>query len=136
MPSLSGCDRTIPDPRVEVEQATVILPVVPGRPGSAYFTLRTNNDPTKLVSVTIPDVARIALHRSVTEGGIARMAPLDGVTFDDEGRLRFAPGGSHAMLFGISPKVKAGDAIRLIFTFDPAPAVTAEAEVRAFGGDE
>lgn len=130
---LPGCNRTIPDPLVEVEGAYVTLPIVAGRPGAAYFKLRSNNDPTKLIGIDSPDVERIALHSSVTEGGITRMTPLDGAIFGDDRLLRFAPGGNHAMLFGIAPGIKAGDRIKLTFRFDPAPAVTVEAEVRAFG---
>ena len=50
--SLAACDGAPPEPEVTVENAVVQLPAVAGRPGAGYFTLRTNNDPTKLVSVS------------------------------------------------------------------------------------
>jgi len=134
--TLSGCNKRIPDSLVEVESAYVTLPIVAGRSGAAYFELRSNNDPTRLTGIASPDVERIELHSSVMEGRMARMRPLDGAIFPDSKLLRFAPGGNHAMLFGIAPGVKAGDKIRLTFRFEPAPAVTAEAEVRAFGNGQ
>ena len=70
-----------PGPVVDVEDAMVMLPPVPGRPGVAYFTLRTNNDPTKLVSVASPRVQRIELHETREENGISRMGPITDLTF-------------------------------------------------------
>jgi copper(I)-binding protein len=37
------------------------------------------------------------------------------------------------MLFGIGPSVKAGDRIPITFSFNVAPPITVEAEVRAAG---
>jgi copper(I)-binding protein len=131
---LAGCDNRPTAPQVKVEDAWVQLPAVPGRPGAAYFTLTTNNDPTRLVSVSSPRVERVELHGTMMEGSMAQMRPLESTNFEDR-KLVFAPGGKHAMLFGIDPSVKAGDKVALTFTFQPAPPVTVEAEVRAFGED-
>lgn len=133
--ALASCEARPAEPRVTVEEAWVQLPVVSGRPGSAYFTLTTNNDPTKLVAVSSPRIERIELHETRMEGQTMRMGPLADPVFPDDRRLRFVPGGKHAMLFGIDPSLKAGDRIPLTFTFDPAPPVTTQAEVRAFGVD-
>jgi periplasmic copper chaperone A len=131
--ALVGCGAAPSEPRVEVDEAWVQLPVVPGRPGAAYFTLKSNQDPTRLVSVSSPKIERIELHDSRMEGAVMRMGPLEDRNFPPGGTLEFAPGGKHAMLFGLDPKVKAGERIPLTFTFEPAPPVTVEAEVRAFG---
>lgn len=130
---LAACDTAPKAPEVAVSEAWVRLPAVAGRPGAAYFTLTSNGAPTKLVSVTSPDVERIELHDSMSEGGMMKMAPLTDTAFPADGKMEFAPGGKHAMLFGIDPKIQPGGKIRLTFTFDPAPAVTAEAEARAAG---
>ena len=133
---LAACDRQPEAPKVQVEEAVVQLPAVSGRPGAAYFTVRTNNDPTTLVSVTSPRIERIELHDTRMEGNVMRMGPATDLTFGDE--LKFEQGGKHAMLFGIDPALKAGDKIPLTLTFAPAPPVIVEAEVRAFaaGGHE
>lgn len=130
--ALSGCNRAPAEPRVTAEEAVVTLPAIPGRPGAAYFTLRTNRSPTTLVSVTSPLVQRIELHQSMDKG-MARITSPEDLSFSGNGRLEFEPGGKHAMLFGISKSVKAGDKIPLTFTFDPVPAITVEAEVRGPG---
>ena len=111
----------------------VTLPAVPGRPGAAYFELRTNTSPTTLVSVTSPLVQRIELHQNKEKGGMGKITSPEDLSFSGSGRLEFESGGKHAMLFGIAKSVKAGDTIPLTFTVDPAPAVTVEAEVRGPG---
>jgi copper(I)-binding protein len=133
--ALAACDQgQPPGPAVEIEDAVVTLPPVPGRPGAAYFTLRTNNHPMRLVGVTSPRVERIELHETRERNGVSSMAPVTDGAFPPEGVLEFKPGGRHAMLFGLDPALKAGDKIPLTFAFDPAPAVTVQAEVRPAGG--
>ena len=131
--ALGGCNRTPEEPRVRVEQAAVTLPAIPGRPGAAYFTLRTNTYPTNLIAVMSPLVQRIELHDSGGSSTESRMRPLEETRFPARGVLAFKPGEKHAMLFGIDKSVKPGGRIPLTFTFDPAPAVTVEAEVRGPG---
>lgn len=131
--ALAGCSDEISDPSVVADGAWVQLPAVPGRPGAAYFTLHSNHDPARLVSISSSRIDRIELHDSRMEDGVMRMRPLEDKAFPANGILEFKPGGKHAMLFGIDPTVKAGERLPLTFTFDPMPPVTIEAEVRAFG---
>ncbi|MGZ8999151.1 MAG: copper chaperone PCu(A)C [Allosphingosinicella sp.] len=131
--ALAACDRSPPEPRVTIEEAIVTLPAVLGRPGAAYFTLRTNQDPTRLEGITSPRMGRIELHHSVTANGMTRMAPLTDTRFAPDEPLRFGPGGRHAMLFDLDPTLRPGDAVTLNFTFDPAPPASIEAPVRAAG---
>ena len=130
--ALAACERPPAEPRVTIEEARVTLPVLPGRPGAAYFKLRTNHPSTRLVRVSSPSAERIELHESRASGGVSRMRPAEDLTFD--GTLEFQPGGKHAMLFGIDPALKPGATIPLTFTFDPAPPVTVEAKVLGPGG--
>jgi copper(I)-binding protein len=132
--SLGACNQQPPEPAVTVVGARVMLPAVPGRPGSAYFTLRTNNDPTKIVGITSPRAERIELHETREQDGVSRMAPITDPNFPSGGEMQFEPGGRHAMLFGLDPAARPGDKIPLTFTFEPAPPVTVEAEVHAAGG--
>jgi len=133
MPALAGCDRAPPEPQVTVEHAVATLPALPGRPGAAYFTLRTNAGPTRLTGVGSPRIGRIELHETASAGGVATMRPLEHAVFAPDEPLVFAPGGRHAMLFDIDAALRPGDTVRLTFVFDSAPSVTAEAEVRPPG---
>jgi copper(I)-binding protein len=130
---LAGCDRPPAAPRVTVDDAVVTLPAAPGRPGAAYFVLRTNIDPSRLVGIASPRVGRIELHETIDAGGMSRMAPLREATFSPDAPLVFAPGRRHAMLFDIDAAARAGTTIALTIRVDPAPPVTVEAQVRAPG---
>jgi hypothetical protein len=111
----------------------VTLPAIPGRPGAAYFTLRSNTEPMRLLSVTSPRAERIELHEMREENGVWRMGAIKDSRFPADGLLKFEPGGRHGMVFGLDPKLKPGAVIPLTFTFDPAPPVTVEAEVSGPG---
>ncbi len=121
-------------PAVTVEDAVVRLPAVQGHPGAAYFTLRTNRTPMRILGVSSPQIQRIELHESEMVGGRMRMGPLDDNAFTAEGVKVFEEGGPHAMLFGINPTVRAGGTVRLTFDVDNAPDVTMDVPVETAGG--
>ena len=128
--ALMGCGSRSGD-GVSVEDARVQLPAVEGRPGAAYFELRTGR-PVRITSVTSPQIRRIELHETRETNGVSRMVKSDNVTFEHE--LSFAPGGRHAMLFGVDPALRPGARVPLVFAFDQAAPVMVEAEVQAPGG--
>jgi periplasmic copper chaperone A len=130
---VQACDRRPEAPSATVENAVVTLPAVPARPGAAYFTLRTNHDRTRLTGVSSPQVGRIELHQTVRQGGVSRMGPLRDTIFSPDAPLTLEPGGRHAMLFEMDPSLRPGGRLRLTFTFERAPQVSVEAEVRAPG---
>jgi copper(I)-binding protein len=129
---LAACSQG--NPAVTVEDAVVRLPAVQGNPGAAYFTLRTNRTPMRILGVSSPQIQRIELHESEMADGRMRMGPLDDNSFTAEGVKVFEEGGPHAMLFGINPAVRAGGTVRLTFDFDNAPDVTAAVPVESAGG--
>lgn len=128
--TVAGCSSRSGD-GVAVADARVQLPAVEGRPGAAYFELATGR-PVRITSITSPQIRRIELHETRETNGVNRMVKSDNVTFEHE--LSFAPGGRHAMLFGIDPALRPGQRVPLVFAFDQAPPVTVEAEVQPPGG--
>jgi periplasmic copper chaperone A len=132
---LAGCDRPPADGTVRAGQAWIRLPAAKSRPGGAYFRMEAGSEGTRLLGVSSPAVRWIELHETEMKGGVAKMKRRKEVEFPSRGELVFEPGGRHAMLFGISPTVKAGDRVPLTFSFNVAPPVTVDAEVRA-AGDE
>ena len=129
---VSGCGQGAP--AVNVTDAVVRLPAVQGNPGAAYFTLRANRTPMRLLGVSSPQVQRIELHESEMAGGRMRMGQMEDNSFTAEGVKVFEEGGPHAMLFGISPEVRAGGTVRLTFDVDNAPDVTVDVPVQTAGG--
>ncbi|MEA3010395.1 MAG: periplasmic copper chaperone [Sphingomonadales bacterium] len=132
---LAGCHRPPPDGTVRVSDVWVRLPATRKGPGGAYFRMEAGSEGTRLVGVSSPSVRRIELHETLMAGSKARMEEDEDVEFPSRGELVFEPGGRHAMLFGMGPNVKAGDRIPITFSFNVAPPITVEAEVRA-AGDE
>ena len=129
---LAACQGTPQQPAVTVTNAVITVPAVPGGPGAGYFTLRGTAGGGILQGIASPRVERIELHETRSEGGMSRMVALERVAVAD-GEVRFEPGGKHAMLLGVDPALKVGDRLSLTFTFEGAPAVTVEADVRGPG---
>jgi copper(I)-binding protein len=116
-----------------VMDAWVRLPAAAGRPGGGYFMAHGTAKADALVGVSSPKAERIELHSMVNEGGVMKMRAEQSFALPADGTLTFAPGGSHLMLFGLSPDVKAGGKVPLTFTFKSGAKVTVEAEARGAG---
>jgi copper(I)-binding protein len=116
--ALSACGDTVPDQPAQPRQAAIIrLPIVPGRPGAAYLDLAISGDPGDLVSVTSPQIGRIEMHESMTQGDMASMHALTRIPTHGLHSLSFSPGGRHLMLFDLIPNLHEGDAATLTFHF-------------------
>jgi periplasmic copper chaperone A len=128
---LSACDQGPPDGSVRVSNASVRLPAGKGQPGAAYFMLEAGSEGTRLTGISSPLVRRIELHETTMKGDVSRMQRKKDIEFPPSGEMMFEPGGKHAMLFGIDSSVKSGGKIPLTFSFNVAPPVTVDAEVRS-----
>src|ERR1044072_5320685 len=90
---LQGCNAE-PTP-VTPPAPYVRLPAIPGRPAAGYFNLPAPDRDDILLSVTSPQVGRIEMHESMTNGTMSSMRPLDRVPVRAGEQLSFAPGGRH-----------------------------------------
>jgi copper(I)-binding protein len=120
---------------ISVENAVVTVPAVPGAPGAAYFELSAARGGSRLVAIESPRAERIELHQTRTENGRTSMAPArpEALDFMLGEPLVFAPGGKHAMVFGLDPAVRVGDRVPLTFRTEGFAPRTVEAEVRGPG---
>jgi copper(I)-binding protein len=130
---LGACENRRREPKVE--DVWVRLPAVKGGEGAAYFRLEGNIEGTRLTSVTSPLIRRIELHETVVKNGVTKMEKRKEIDFPYRGALEFKPGGRHAMLFEINKSVKPGGTVPLTFSFNTAPPVTVDAEVRDASGE-
>lgn len=132
---LAGCRE--PEPRtLAVEQAWVRLAAVPGRPGAAYFTVRGGEEADRLLAVESRKVATLELHQGGMADGMMTMKPMTGADIPAKGETAFAPGGNHAMLFGVDPSVQPGGSLRLAFRFRSGTTLSTDAKVLAAGDAE
>ncbi len=131
--ALAACNETAVEQEITVEEAVVSLPAVPGRPGAAYFTLRTSSEPVRLVGISSPKIGRIELHETIDDNGMSRMVTIEDPLVSPGEPMTFEPGARHAMLFDLDPGLRPGGTVALTFSFDQAPAVTVEADLRGPG---
>jgi copper(I)-binding protein len=130
--AMVGCQKPAPK-ELAVRDAWVRLAAVPGRPGAAYFTLAGSATPERLIAVESPRIAKVELHAGGMEGGMMTMKPMAGADVPADGEASFAPGGSHAMLFGVDPAIQPGGTLPLAFRFQSGKRLEAEAKVLAAG---
>jgi len=115
--ALAGCQQAAPK-AASVDHAWVRLPAVPGRPAS-------------------PQAIKAEMHDMSMDGGIMKMAPIDGgLAVPANGEVAFDSGGKHVMLFDISPKALPGGKMTLTFTMASGQKLETEAAVIAAGDEE
>jgi copper(I)-binding protein len=111
-------------------------PTAPGMPmGVAYFTI-TNGTPVDdaLIAASTPAAARVEMHESSIEDGMARMRPLTEIPVPAGGRVTVAPGGIHLMLVDLVQPLEMGSRVPLVLEFRTAGKITVELRVETRGG--
>ena len=91
----------------------------PGTGVAAAYLEIFNGGETALVltGASSPRFDRIEMHESVIREGMASMHRLEQVEVPPAGRVAFAPGGRHFMLFGKPPLPRAGEQVPLALHF-------------------
>ena len=113
---LAGCGGPT---QLDVEDAWVRLPAVPGRPAAAYFTVEGGPAPDTLHRVTADYAIRAEMHESMGgSGGTMSMRPLGQVAIPAGAAVKFEPGGRHVMLFDLDRRAKPGATTMLTLIFD------------------
>ena len=107
-------------------------PAAAGMTGAGYMTVRNHGkQPQTLVKVESPVARKVEMHRTVTAGGVSRMQPLSQLVIPAGGETKFAPGGQHLMLVGLTRPLKAGQRAPATLTFASGVKVRAEIVVGA-----
>lgn len=114
-----------------LQDAWVRLSAVTGRPAAGFFTAHGTKKPDAVISITTPKAERVEMHSVSLENGVMRMRPEKSMAIPAYRETKLAPGGSHLMLFGVSPDVKPGSNIPLTFRFQSGETSTVNATVKA-----
>jgi len=93
--------------------------VLPGDlPLAGYLVLSNPGEQTlTLVGAHSPAFRQIEMHQSLEQSGVARMMMLEHIAIPPGGRLTFAPGGYHLMLFGRTRTLQAGEEVPITLEF-------------------
>jgi copper(I)-binding protein len=78
-----------------------------------YFTIE-NKGPVadKLLSASTDAAKKVEIHKMAVTEGVMTMRPVEGGLTIEPGRtVRFAPGGLHLMIVGLSASLKQGDQV-------------------------
>ena len=107
-------------------------------PGSdvaaAYLTLHNGGTRTiSIVGVRSPRAREAMIHESTLVNGQSRMRPHEHVALAAGETLRFAPGGLHIMLQGLTRPLSAGEEVPIELLLEGGGRVAATARVRALG---
>jgi copper(I)-binding protein len=130
--SIGGCTAK-PAAELRIEEPWVRLAAVAGRPAAGYFVLRGGKAADRLIGAESGSATRAELHKGGMMDGMMTMRPLDGVDVSPGGRIAFAPGGDHVMLFGVDPALKPGATMPLRLRFASGATLDAAARVIAAG---
>lgn len=111
----------------------------PGATVLAGFLVIQNHSPQdrELVAAESTDFGRVELHRTVVEGGVARMLPQQSMPVPAGGQLDLEPGGYHLMLMQPKRPLAEGDSVNLTLRFDDGSTQAVSMRVRkapAMGG--
>jgi protein SCO1/2 len=101
--------------------------------GVAYFEIVNSGAADTLQSIESPAAERVEIHSAKTVDGIMQMRELAAVDIPAAARVRFEPGGLHAMLMELRHPLKEGERVPLTLMFAHAGAVRAEALVQGLG---
>ncbi|HEY7929566.1 MAG TPA: copper chaperone PCu(A)C [Steroidobacteraceae bacterium] len=115
---------------VRVEQAWIRwLPA--NLPAGGYLTLNNGSARTvTLVAVRSPAYASVALHRTLTSGGTARMVAVAGISVPAHSTLNFESLGYHLMLMQARQAVAPGQQVALTLQFADGGTLHISAQVK------
>ncbi len=98
---------------------------------AAYMILRNQGAVAdRLIRAECDAAAAVELHQTSMEGGMMKMAPVDGIVVPARGQVELKPGGLHVMLIGLKRELKAGEKLLLKLYFEQGGVREIMAEVR------
>jgi copper(I)-binding protein len=105
---------------------------------AGYFTIMNFSGKDKeLVGATSDQFEKAEIHKTVQEGGMAKMIAQKSVIVPKQGTVSFKPGGLHLMLMNPRKPLKAGDKVNITLKFDKGADLKVTALVKkATGGEE
>lgn len=118
-------------PGMVLNGGTLMLPIVKGRPGAAYFSLRNGGDqPVTLAGAYIDGAAKAEIHE--TRGGT--MSPVETLDIAPGQTREFARGGLHVMAFDLSDDLSVGGTTEITLTFSDGDKLSAPLEIQSMTG--
>lgn len=100
--------------------------------GAAYFTITNDSDHADaLLRITSPLAARVELHRTFLEDGLARMRPAAVIEVPAGASLKAEPGNLHVMLVDLTQPLVEGAVLPLELSFRTAGRIELRVPIRS-----
>ena len=102
--------------------------------GGYVVVTNTGTQPDRLVGAAIPGAARGEVHSMSMEGGVMRMAPVEGgLPIAPGASVTLKPGGNHLMFLDLGDGLKAGASVAGTLLFERAGTVPVTFQVAPIG---
>ena len=121
---------------VEITDARMVLPAIPGDPAVVYFNLANNSEDTLTIRrVDVVGAGRAELHESVEVDGNMAMGAAIPFHIRPGDSVAFQPGGRHVMVFDVDEGATPGSESEVTLTMLGGDKHSFAAPVRAAGED-
>jgi copper(I)-binding protein len=132
--SLAACERAQLAPLV-VSDLEIYSPLPGSHAAVAYFTLRNRSDAGLVIrAINSLQFARVEIHETILENGIARMRQLDKVSIEANSEIEFAAGGKHLMLMQARGDQGENAPVTLEIHYEPDGMLIIETTLRSRAG--
>jgi copper(I)-binding protein len=102
--------------------------------GAGYLSVtNTGTEADRLIAVETAGAAKVEMHESTTENGVAKMRPVTAVEIPAGVTTALKPGGFHLMLVGLKESLAEGMRIPAVLVFEKAGRVEVELAVEGMG---
>lgn len=134
-----GTKGDTPSP-IKAGDLTIETPWLRATPGGAkvaggYVSVsNAGAQPDRLIGASIPQAGRGEIHSMSTEGGVMKMAPVEGgLAIAPGGSVALKPGGLHLMFLDLTEGLKAGETVQGTLEFERAGKVPVSFTVAPIG---
>ena len=115
-------------PGLKLEGGRLVLPVLKGSPGAAYFMLDNSSGATVvLAAISIDGAGKADMHQSADD----KMTTVDRVEIAPGTSINFEPGKLHVMAFDLQDRLRPGGTVQMTLTFADGDKLTAPLKIEA-----
>ena len=128
--ALAACGDPAP---TYIDQAWVRLSPNKDSPSAGYFVAHGGDTATQLRGVLTDYALKVEMHESMSDGGVMKMKPIESVDIPAKGKVAFAPGGKHLMLWGVNDTAISRGKMTLTFLLANGDRLLVDAVIRKPG---
>ncbi len=123
-------------PRIEIENARLMLPPVSGNPAAVYFDLTYNGqEQLSITGAEVKGAANTEMHETVMVDQKMQMGKTGPIPLTKGEPISFEPGAKHIMAFDLDESVTAGGTAQVSVLISGGETHTFAAQVKAAGDD-